>query len=1457
MAVNGQDIGLIFGMAGGGTLQGKTGSHIKEQLNTLIENLNSDAQVKQRKIKLSLDIAGTKKNFTEGIKQITDGLSGQKQFKIEVKNIDASSAIKQFKNDLEKMLNSLKIDTGFAVTIGENGATGAIKDIAKDAAEAQAALDSMNAKLKEIGITNKSIGSGYKKAQNALGVTDEDVARTELLRNKFVELETAVANLRAKGLGATQEDYDGVYRLQQENQVLIQQTLDRAGAEAELERAQLQRARNAEKSSQREMAAATDLTAMHRDAMNLQKRMASALNNFSNASGTPWYETIKSGKQEIDDMLSGVTELNRAKLNSLIDGFNQAEGAIRASGKATKTLVDTLSTNAKKFAAWLGPQQLIMRTLRLMEEMVGAVRDIDTAMTELRKVTDETDESYRRYLTDATVRAKQLGATVSDTVNASADFARLGYSLGDAAQLADAALVYKNVGDGINDISEASESVISTMRAFRIEAENAMLIVDKFNEVGNNFAISSKGVGDALLRSASALASANNSLDESIALVTAANSVVQDPDKVGTSLRTVSMYLRAAKTEAEEAGESTEGMAESVSALRSELLALTGQKVDIQLDSNTFKSTYQILKELSMVWDDLSDITQANILEKIGGKRNSNVVSALLTNFDTAESVLETAADAAGSALAENEKYLDSIEGKVSILKSTFETTSWNIINSELVKGVLDFGNAVLGVVNALAKVDALLPSIVAAYVTYKSFQAAQNSARLVAQEAAAVASLVDRLVVEKATNDSLIVSYQSLNAAQQQSVLTKLQDAVVSGQLTQAQYQAIAANLGLATATTTAKAATDGLNISIKSLLASNPIGWIIMAISLIPTLINLFGSLHKSNEELIQDAKELSDSFKQSYGETTSDLETLRGMTDEYEKLSQGVDDYGNNISLAASDYERYQEIVSTILGISPELISGYDKEGKAIANKNGLLQRSIDLMEQEQRLKVKEHLSDDNLRTIASGAIASIDEIDTTIPSTLSYSGVKIDENGNRKTGFINQIEKYIEQAIGVEYDNDYYDWNGGKAAYIKDNAQAIEDNMGEILNRAMSDFTDESGHWEGLSREKADDLEDYLRSITSKVIDASATMRQELQLVPQTLTSYYGLTDQEKDFLSQYINRIDIAADTTADDVLQMKEDIISFTNFLAGNQELKDTISLGFRVKSAKNEDGEAMTVKEYQDAVDDLMKQVNSFEPDVQIYLKDLFHITDDGELDGELQKAIDHAKGIIMSAEDELTVLGNQMKRDFEDGNVDLTARVRVENEDGTYSTVASEWLSENLGGQEVAIHYTPIVDGKFLDKDELTSYTAEFNGASGVWTITSDLLNPKNKGKNLYEVYHTGGIVGGGTVRENEQLALLQKGEPIISNGQKQTLFDLIDFMGMMRNKLTKADFTGIDLISSSRNRQMAELMSHAPSGGRVNIHFGDVTIYGGNDETVRKHQEISRQQANEVLKYLNVKK
>ena len=125
-----------------------------------------------------------------------------------------------------------------------------------------------------------------------------------------------------------------------------------------------------------------------------------------------------------------------------------------------------------------------MRIRNQIKKMIDHVKELDLAMTELKKVTNETDAEYDRFLTRATKRAKELGATLVDTVQATADYARLGYSIEQAEKLADASIVYQNVGDGISDITEASESIISTMKAFKIEADDAMSIVDRYNEIG-------------------------------------------------------------------------------------------------------------------------------------------------------------------------------------------------------------------------------------------------------------------------------------------------------------------------------------------------------------------------------------------------------------------------------------------------------------------------------------------------------------------------------------------------------------------------------------------------------------------------------------------------------------------------------------------------------------------------------------------------------------------------------------------------------------------------------------------------------------------------------------------------------------------------------------------------------------------------------------------------------------
>ena len=93
----------------------------------------------------------------------------------------------------------------------------------------------------------------------------------------------------------------------------------------------------------------------------------------------------------------------------------------------------------------------------------------------------------------------------------------------------------------------------------------------------------------------------------------------QDPTTVGTAFKTISMRIRGAKTELEEAGLETEGMVESTAKLREEILALSG--VDIMASATEFKSTYQILDELAEKWQDLTDIQQASVTELIAGKR--------------------------------------------------------------------------------------------------------------------------------------------------------------------------------------------------------------------------------------------------------------------------------------------------------------------------------------------------------------------------------------------------------------------------------------------------------------------------------------------------------------------------------------------------------------------------------------------------------------------------------------------------------------------------------------------------------------------------------------------------------------------------------------------------------------------------------------------------------------------
>lgn len=381
----------------------------------------------------------------------------------------------------------------------------------------------------------------------------------------------------------------------------------------------------------------------------------------------------------------------------------------QAAGLAGESAFGKFANSFKVMSSYITANMVFNFVKRQLRDMVQEVTAVDTAMVELRKVTEATDEQFEAFARSAGQTGRELGASVSDVINATATFARLGESLPDAEELGKVATLYKNVGDGI-DIETASEDIVSTMKAFKIEAKDAITIVDKLNEVGNNFAISSGGIGEALKRSASALAAANNDISQSIALITTANTVAQDPTTVGQGIKTVSLRLRSTKTEIEEMGEDAEGAAENVSKLREQMLALTG--VDIQLDDDTYKSTYQILLEISKVWGRLSDLSRSSVLEQLFGKRQANIGAAILENGDLLERVYKTSEGSMGSAMREQEEYAKSIQYSIDTLKAAYQDFADSVINSDFVKNLLGTAQSFLEVLTKIIDKFGTLPTI-------------------------------------------------------------------------------------------------------------------------------------------------------------------------------------------------------------------------------------------------------------------------------------------------------------------------------------------------------------------------------------------------------------------------------------------------------------------------------------------------------------------------------------------------------------------------------------------------------------------------------------------------------------------------------------------------------------------------------------------------------------------------
>lgn len=623
-------------------------------------------------LQAKLDEAKSKGNVNADIKELQNQLDKLKvQVEIDPKSL--TKIVKQLESTLGQKINipNITVDSKVGEQIGNNIADNIANGISKASGKVDAEVQKLANQVNKIQLSMDN-GYGASEYQNRIN------AVTASLEKYGIETQEA-----QKITSSLQSTFDSMKGLSGQELVTQADKLEQEfkAVKVSVEQAKLSYDKLMQPASKEKISSTL---------LKVQKLLD---NN------TKVTENVKNEWQGYVNRLSSGSDIAVKEINDINIRLKQTESAMRSVRKLGLSWTDKLKQAWEKFGGWGFATGTMMTLYDQIRKIPKEVIAVNSAMVELTKVSDASDSEITKYFDEAANSAKKYGSAVSDMINATADWSRLGYSLPDAKKLAEVATLYTNVGDGI-DMSTASESLISTLQGFKMTADEAIHVIDAFNEVANTEAINSAGIGEALQRSASSMYAAGNTLEETIGLVTAANAVVQDPDSIGTAYKTISMRIRGAKTEMEELGLETDGMVESTATLQEEIMALSG--VDIMKDKDTFKSTYQILDELATKWQDLTDIQQASITELIAGKRQGNIVSALMSNFETARRATETAVNSTGSALKEQEAYEQGIEYSLKRLEASFQEFANHILDSSFIKGIVDFGNSAINVIDKI-----------------------------------------------------------------------------------------------------------------------------------------------------------------------------------------------------------------------------------------------------------------------------------------------------------------------------------------------------------------------------------------------------------------------------------------------------------------------------------------------------------------------------------------------------------------------------------------------------------------------------------------------------------------------------------------------------------------------------------------------------------------------------------
>ena len=466
---------------------------------------------------------------------------------------------------------------------------------------------------------------------------------------------------------------------------------------------------------------------------------------------------------DFSQLKSEVTSLQRTPVKITVD----AQPA-RLSIQTVRHEVDQLGTTAAKTGtsisslfSKIAAVSPIYAMVRALQSALSTMKAVNDELIAIQKVTGYTAQQMDALTESAYNLATQYGRTADEVLSAAAAFARAGYGE-QAESLAELSLLTQNVGDVSADA--ASKFLIAADAAWKLGGnEDALMrILDGLNEVTNRNAVDMDALTEAITVGGSVFAEAGESAQTFTALVgTAVSATQRSGGEVARALRTILMNIRQIRGELED-GELVDGqsIANASNALRN--------YAGISTTANgQLRRTSAVLEDLASKWKTLDTVAQSAISEALAGKRQANVLMALMGSWENVGKAVQDYADGAGSALAENEFYLQGWTAKSKQLDAAWTEFVSHLVDTGVITGALDTITAAVDLLDSdMGRLVITIGTLAKGVEALSSATAALKSTKIAGELLNVISAVTEAKAGNKAAESALVFMKKSAGTA-------------------------------------------------------------------------------------------------------------------------------------------------------------------------------------------------------------------------------------------------------------------------------------------------------------------------------------------------------------------------------------------------------------------------------------------------------------------------------------------------------------------------------------------------------------------------------------------------------------------------------------------------------------------------------------------------------------------